>query len=722
MRLAEQRGDIAARGALTELRTKLEASNYDFAALSEDEAHRLWEHSAYRPTIADLSGDRDVIKTQTRLMDGGATTSRPLANQREASQQALREGYTSFSPVIADAPGKAELSRDIADAIAQRTHRELDGITAQTQAQVQQVHDQADLAVQHMRTRTRGVKASAAARTARAEDDVEQMRQALPEDTTVDQLSLGRDLRENVLTPERDARLTAAEDQYASIAPPGVMVPPTQLRSAASSGLRGAKSGALSSEEAGTISTARELLRNTQTVRKGVDGRRRIRQKNLSAEEALRTLAQLRSRVRRIDKGELTNTDSAVVRRAIGGLNDDMDAVFPASYQAAKSAADIEYRQMMDELERSLIGRITRSKAGRHVINDEYVFKNLFYPGDRTEAATFAQIIGKPEYGATRTALRDAVADQYHRKMGDAARHSPAFRRKHDTFMRDYGAWMDGIFTPAEMADLRNVKGAAARFSRIRAREQSVGQRVDEIMSGFERRTRSEAKRQEHRAEALGRSQEDQVSSRARSLVGSIDRGGVVNPDAVFDRIWGVKEGMSRLRPLSEALRDSPALWEQFQARAHRDLGDRIFKASQGPDAGHLNNFVRDNGDYLRESFGAQYVDDLRIVGQALQRTTRHITSAESHDPNMRLARDFSRVFFAPPLSARGRAQTAVERFLGANQKEAMAELIADPTNLHRLVTMKGLSGQPRAEYISEIMAQGAAAYYGLGHGELPDG
>lgn len=76
---------------------------------------------------------------------------------------------------------------------------------------------------------------------------------------------------------------------------------------------------------------------------------------------------------------------------------------------------------------------------------------------------------------------------------------------------------------------------------------------------------------------------------------------------------------------------------------------------------------------------------------------------------------------FHPLLSA-WRAQTAIERFLGANQREAMVGLIADPANLHRLVTMRVARDRTRAEHIRGLIAYGAAAYYGSGLGTLPDG
>lgn len=712
-RLAEQRGDTQAAETIARLRSQLEAADYDFRALTKQEADQLWANSQYKPTVADITGDKDLETTQTRLMRGGASTARPLRQQREAGWSVLREGFDNASDVPPEAVNKAELSRNISDTVTDRLNRQLADLAGRTQSQVQATEARGAQRVSQANERGRQLIDLARERTESAGEGVAGLRQSLPENPQVDQRALGRDVRENVLVPERDRRLGAAREQYANLETPDVEVRPERLRGAMSSAQNQAQRGALPSQQSGTLATTKEILDNIEEA--APDGQSAII-KNLSGEDALRTMSQLKDRARSIDRGELTNADSAVVKRAISALDDDIRAAFPDDYTAAKAAVDAEYRQMQDELERSLIGRITQQKGGKYVVNDEFVFDRMIQRGNKTDADTFRTMMENPEYGGSRVALRDAFADRYNRAMGATKPGDAAYQRKHDQFMRDYGSWMDGVFSPAEMSDIRKVGSAANRLRRISQRQRQVEQKVSDILSSIESGVRASTRQSVQGIEQRGRQQAADATSQARNLIGSTGQGGAVNPDAVFDRIWGNKAGMSRLRQLKGALEDAPVLWEQFKARAHHDLGEKVFQAAKDPNASALNDFLQNNDSYLREAFGDQYVQDLRIVGNALRRTTGKATADEGNDPGRELVRNFSRVFFAPPLSARGRAQTAVERFIGSNQREQMSQLLADPANLHKLVNMNPLGDRTRLETIRDVVTRGVAAYGGLGY------
>ncbi|TDX21882.1 hypothetical protein DFO67_1321 [Modicisalibacter xianhensis] len=697
-RLAEQEGNDAAAQVLAQLDQKLAAQGYDPRALSPQEAEALWANSQYKPTLADLSGDADLLADQSRLLADGPMTARPLRQQRQEGYSALQQGMEGASDVAPQAISKASLSRDIANEVTGRADRRV-------VAQQSRGNRLVDLA----RQRTEG-----------AASQVDSLRQPLPENATVNRQALGQDIRDNVLQVERDRRKAEAQSLYDDLSTPDVEVQPANLRRTMESARSEAKLSKLTSQESGTISGANELLRNTQrqaaqgkgpglrTQNDGVSSRfsaeslqrmsqgdRKVTIKNMSGDEAIATLKSLKAKIREIDQGQVTNADSAVFKRALSSLDEDMRAAFPDDFAAAKAVIDDQYRQMQDELERSLIGKITQQKAGKYVINDEFVFDRLVQPGNKTDAAVFKDMLHKPEYGGQRVALRDAFAEKYAKEVGKRSDYSRgAFQRKHQQFIDKYGDWMEGAFTPAEMQDIRNVGSAAAKLQRITQRQKEIERNVERILRTGEARARGEAS----------------------NLVGKISDGGAVNPDAVFDRVWGSKEGMTKLRQLKGALEGSPALWDQFRSRAHYDLGQKVFDAATprqgGADA--LDSFLRQNRDYLSETFGDQYVRDLSLVSQALKRSTARGRGREGSDKGMVLARAFSRVFLAPPLSARGRAQTAVERFIGSNHREEMAKLLADPQKLHRLATMKPVGGMTQQEYIARAIRQGLEVYGGV--------
>ena len=429
VRLAEQQGDREALATLAPLRDKLAASGYDLRALSKAEADALWGASSYRPTAADVAGDEDILSIQTGLRDkGGPATSRPLRRQRTAGWNVLREGFDNASDVSPEAVNKAELSRNISDTVSDRLNRQLADLAGRTQRQVQATEARGAQQVSRANERGRQLIDLARERTESAGEGVAGLRQSLPENPQVDQRALGRDVRENVLVPERDRRLGAAREQYANLETPDVEVRPERLREAMSSAQNQAQQGALPSQQSGTLATTKEILDNIEEA--APDGQSAII-KNLSGEDALRTMSQLKDRARSIDRGELTNADSAVVKRAISALDEDIRAAFPDHYTAAKAAVDVEYRQMQDELERSLIGRITQQKGGKYVVNDEFVFDRMIQRGNKTDADTFRTMMENPEYGGSRVALRDAFADRYNRAMGATKPGDAAYQRKH---------------------------------------------------------------------------------------------------------------------------------------------------------------------------------------------------------------------------------------------------------------------------------------------------
>lgn len=714
-RLAQQEGDDAAADVLARLDDKLAANDYDPRSLSQTEATALWDNSRFQPTLADLSGDADLLADQSRLMQSGPSTSRPLRQQRQEGWSVLRQGLDQSSDVPPQALNKADLSRNIADTIMDRTNRRLAEIAGRTQSQVQGAEARGARQVAQAEGRGDRLVNIARERTEAAGQRVDDLRQPLPENATVDQRALGQDVRSNVLVPEREGRLDAVRSQYDELGVPDAEIEPTALRGAMRTVSQEARQSALPSQESRTRRVASELLRNTQVEDEA--GETLVR--NLSGEEALATLKSLRGMKREIDRGQLTNADSAVVKRAISALDEDMRAAFPDDYTAAKAVIDDQYRQVQNELERSLIGRMTRQRGGKYEINDEFVFDRLIQSGNQSDAQVFRDMIAKPEYGGQRAALRDAFAERYARQVGKRSDYSKAaYEKRHNDFLRKNGAWMEGTFTPAELADIRKVGNAASKFQRISQRQRQVERNVRDILKSVESGVRSSTRQSVQGIEQRGRQLAQDAEGRARNLVGTTTGDGALNPDAVFDNIWGKPSGMPKLRQLKDALEEAPVLWEQFKARAHNDLGDMVFDAVSPRQGGvqNLDNFLRRNDSYLREAFGDQYVKDLRLVAESLKRTTTQGAGREGNDKGREFLRSFSRVFFAPPLSARGRAQTAVERFIGSNHREEMAKLLADPRNLRRLASMKPIGDVSRDEFIARTLGQGVAAYGGLGY------
>lgn len=367
----------------------------------------------------------------------------------------------------------------------------------------------------------------------------------------------------------------------------------------------------------------------------------------MSLKDINNDLSSLRSLKRKVQTGAVPNRSEGAVNSQLSALKADRDLAIEASNNPALAEqltkAEAARRAHGDKFERSIIGKVLQKKEGAYRIPDERVFEKLIMKDSQGNSDAFFDILDKPQYGAQKVAAKHGLEDLYHEKVisvdGEVRRES------HRRFMSDYGHAIERLYGKEEAKKFANVGALANYANQARAIEK---QTLAKLKKTFLTKIA------------------DNDQSTIYALVGK---------DAL------------KIRKLKEIIEEKhPDIWKHFRSLKRDDLissiqerigtsQDRQFSFNKLDDL--LNN--KDSKSELLLTFGKKYVDELTAFRdglKVLQRQNETVVSRETNPIN-----DALRVIFAP-LSARGRAYTAVRKIYRKEAKEKVAEILADPEKL----------------------------------------
>lgn len=367
----------------------------------------------------------------------------------------------------------------------------------------------------------------------------------------------------------------------------------------------------------------------------------------MSLKDINNDLSSLRSLKRKVQTGAVPNRSEGSVNAQLSALKADRDLAIEASNnpelveQLAK--AEAARRVHGDKFERSIIGKVLQKKDGAYRVPDERVFEKLIMKDTQGNSDVFLDILDKPQYGAQKVAAKRGLEDLYHEKVisvdGDVRRES------HRRFMSDYGHAIERLYGKEEAKKFANV-GALANYA--------------------------------NQARAIEKQTLAKLKKTFRAEVNDMD------PSSLYN---AVGKDPIKIRQLKEIVeKDHPDIWKHFQSLKREDLiGDIQERSTTSQDMvfsyKKLDNLLSDKGSQseLLLTFGKKYVDELTAFRDGLKVLQRQHLSVVSHEQNP--INDAMRVIFAP-LSARGRAFTAVRKVYRNETKEKVAEILADPDKL----------------------------------------
>lgn len=323
-------------------------------------------------------------------------------------------------------------------------------------------------------------------------------------------------------------------------------------------------------------------------------------------------------------------------------------------------------RYAAQTFERGVIGDILRQQDGGFNMSDGEVVRRLFSTGNIEEAQRVAHILS----GDAQT-MRQVRAHlvSFYREQATTTRDIPGVghteiitREGHDRFMRQFRDVLEPFVSPDElrrMDELGNLAEVVEQSTRMSA--QIERQFMRDTLAGRLTKMNSEGV-----LEAL-------FAQSPRRQGGSG---------------FSIDDTVNLVRWLEV---ENPQLLANVRAATQDEIRRRITQDGY-LDLSKLDDLLRRTGDNdsvggkLRVVMGARYMNDLRLLRDALNITNRGgraIPEEGASDTMVGLARRI----LIPPLTQRGRAATALQQKLRRFGHDALSEIISNPAQLREFVT-----------------------------------
>ena len=328
--------------------------------------------------------------------------------------------------------------------------------------------------------------------------------------------------------------------------------------------------------------------------------------------------------------------------------DDALRSVSPEAVDALK-ALDIAYRESEERLAASMINRVlAKGGAGEYAVTPSDAVSYLI-GSDGRAARYFMKFKDDPNSlaFASRGSVVDGIRSLYSQRVLNGV-------LTHDAFMDANRVGMKRIMTANEYKVFANADRAKAG---ITAAQKELEIATDNINRTFEG--------------ALGAEQ---------------DMGNLVNYISRQD------DSLRATNRLKTMLKDSPELWEDFQAQKARSIADDIQTRKRGGlveyNTTKINRYL-ENSDELKAAFGEQYVADLRLfrdfveMGQPLPgvRLPREMASTVT-GKNLEGAEGLVRRAIIGPLSRIGFVLTGVRDLTGDASQKIVGRMLANPKAL----------------------------------------
>jgi len=379
--------------------------------------------------------------------------------------------------------------------------------------------------------------------------------------------------------------------------------------------------------------------------------------------EAWQSLSRLKEMSRIAGRGLSTdNPSTGNLKRLVIALDDDIKRAMEKQDGASMLWEDFRngYREEKIRLDKGAVGQMMFKKDGQLVIADEKVFDRVvFKTGGAREARQFMALTrDAPE---ARKAIRDAIVSKYNREVIEDGGKINA--SKHRTFMKRFGGPDGPLEIYFGQHDAKKFAAIGNGIKILADRQAAQKKGLAEINQTFEAGLNKIEP--ELLASHLFRNADP---TKSRKVVSELHKPGLE------DQLANYRGEMSIL--LGERIRDTG------QESVTKFGINRI-------DGTKLRNLLQENdgrtAKMLGDTFGAQYVKDLRVLSSAMDIVSRK-AKGQVEDPGITkllfgIVRIHTGIF-----TTKGRVLTGVGRVRAVAATRALHNVIMDPEAMRLLI------------------------------------
>jgi len=409
--------------------------------------------------------------------------------------------------------------------------------------------------------------------------------------------------------------------------------------------------------------TIRRAIAATSTREEGTG---EVLPRQVTFEDAQRSLAFLRDTMRDIRNGTLPNVNQRVVGRLLGAmtqLRNQFTAQSPRLAEAVE-AAETFARRSHDQLERSLAGRLIRVRNGVPVIGDKNFFSSVIARGNVEGSEAVAQVLTNPITAVTdEAALESAAAAREGMKRGiyelylrEVVRDGVPRADLHRKFMTGFGRVIRPWLSEGEFGRISRFRGAEQLLEEQRTAHQRIVQLAME-------------------------------TPEVRNVLGDNPRR--ASTQKVLNALWDDEAGR---REILQLARQSPEMQARLRGVAYQKLKRSMAKVAGTNDFDYrgIGRFLDEHEGAMRDLFGREHVANLRTLQKAAEVARVEAPRAERPTTVDRLLDDVLRGALSP-LSPVTRISRRFIRRYQLQSRRLTAEALANPKLLQDLLRRRSV-------------------------------
>jgi hypothetical protein len=373
------------------------------------------------------------------------------------------------------------------------------------------------------------------------------------------------------------------------------------------------------------------------------------------------TMSYLKRQIRKGEKGLTTeNIDVGALKKIVGSINEQIAKDAPEKFKNAFDIYNEIYAKGKSRLDDTIIKDVMKTRNGRLSYGDEDVFDLTFKKGigSKRVADDLYDVI--KDYPDAMLSYKNSINDFYKKQV---IRDGKVNLNSHRQFLKNYDDKLKLYFNPKEYNKIQNIGG----FQKT----------IDDI-----EKTRANITRQ-----------------LSRSFEGKLEK---ASPGELVEKIYK-PNNIGEIRELKKILSKDPEVFQAFQNNVIKDLNERVTVKEGSLNMDVINpdkfrSYIYGQGGekgyqfVLREIFGGKFMNDVKLLNDALQITARKApASLQREGVYGNLFTDIIRARVGQ-FTPTGRLLTAGKRIYTRASNEILKNGILNPENLSDLIRLKTLS------------------------------
>lgn len=354
-------------------------------------------------------------------------------------------------------------------------------------------------------------------------------------------------------------------------------------------------------------------------------------------------------------KGDTKVKDARFLQDMIDGFttarDNALDAISPGASGSLKKI-DAAYSKTLTNIDTSNVNRILEVATGGKPNMSPLSAIGALLDDSGEAAEAYMKLVNDPNSiaGGALPEIRQGIRSLYKKEVLSLPQSERTLA--HESFMRDKGDALEVIMSPDEFSSFN--KGAGETFKKIELREARLASEIDNINKSFK----------------------TEFSTTNRDLVDFVLQG---------DKRQTIKNTIELKKFLSDESLDQ---YKRLRARKMLDDITGTDKMKQQViDPDKITDVLTKQAGELKTLFGSQYIRDLEEMVRFTDLKNVPQSLAESRDFRNLVAEGVGfmpsvmvfRALFAPPLSKKGLATTAILKVSGKKARAALGEMLANP-------------------------------------------